>query len=114
VTCRTQTAEPVDYRALVPVRHVQVRHVGEGEQPSLLVLCADNRRAVVGEVTAIRNDHHVTVLAYVVLPTIQNRPSRDLPAGFLADLPDNALLRILSEFQLPAGKLPLAALVLQQ
>jgi hypothetical protein len=36
------------------------------------------------------------------------------PASLLADLPHHAVRRILAEFELPAGKLPLRPLVLQQ
>ena len=109
-----QAVKPVSHGALVPRWHVQAWQLSESEQAGSLVLCTDDRWPVTSDVTAIGNDYDGTVLADVVLPAVQDRARGYLPSGFLADLPDDALLRILPELQLSARKLPLGALVLQQ
>jgi hypothetical protein len=88
--------------------------LAHGKQARLLVLVADERRVGTQHVAAVRNDHDIGAFADVVLPAIEQRPGRDLPAGLLADLAHDAVSRVLMQFQLPAGQFPLIPLVFQE
>jgi hypothetical protein len=78
------------------------------------VLVADDRRLGADEVAAVSDHYHVAALADVVLPAVQQRAGRHLPARLLADLADHAVSGIFPEFEFPAGQLPLGPLILQQ
>jgi hypothetical protein len=99
--------EPRHDRAFVAVGHVQVWDLVMGEPAGLFVFVADHRGCGAGYVAAVGNDDHILSLADVVLPAVKDGAGRHLPAGFLADLPDDARGRILAELELAAGQLPL-------
>src|ERR1039458_2241974 len=81
-----QAGEPGRDRPLITLRHDQAGHLVRAEQPGPLVLVTDDRGIGADDVAAVGDHQHVPALADVVLPAVQQRPGRHLPAGLLADL----------------------------
>src|SRR5215467_7653275 len=111
---------------LVTLGHGQLGGLFGGEQPDLLVLVAENRRAAGGQHgAAVGDDQHTPSGDGFVDPgaTHDERARLDLPPGLFEDFPFESLLRAVvsahpgcrvAGLQPPAGQLPLLALVLQQ